>query len=153
MWRRLRDMAVRAIDDLVILTQKLPEDKQKEIFSPRKINEFITYILCLGDSYPYPDVFNSRKAELAAKLVERGISLNSYQYRILNSDTPSLVEPTINHLKQSISICKDISRKVELKKIEEEAEQTETVYLFSWNKMLSKEKQRLLDFIIKRTGE
>jgi hypothetical protein len=86
--------------------------------------------------------------------VERGIDLNSYQYRLLNKDTLSLVEPTINHLKQSVSICKDIAHKLEIKKIEEEAEQTELVYLFSWNKMFREEKGRLQDYIVfNKTGE
>ena len=32
-WHRLRDMTIRAINDLTLLAQKLPEDKQKEIFT------------------------------------------------------------------------------------------------------------------------
>ena len=68
----------------------------------------------------------------------------------MNKDTLSLVEPTINHLNQSVSICKDIARKLELKKIDEEAEQMELVYLFSWNKMFREEKGRIEDYIFKK---
>jgi hypothetical protein len=37
MWRRLRDEASTAINDLILLAQNLPEDKQKEIFSLQSI--------------------------------------------------------------------------------------------------------------------
>ncbi|CAN5499098.1 hypothetical protein BH18THE2_BH18THE2_25580 [soil metagenome] len=153
MWSRLRNTCVRAIDDLILVAKKLPEDKQKEIFTPHKIDEFVSCLLYRGDTYPYPHIFNPHKAELASRLVERGVSLNSYQFHLLNRGTPSLVEPTSNHLKQAVSICRDISYKLQLKKIEEEAVEAEIVYLFSWNEMVNKEKHRLLDFITNKTGE
>jgi hypothetical protein len=37
MWRRPRDEASTAINDLILLAQNLPEDKQKEIFSLQSI--------------------------------------------------------------------------------------------------------------------
>jgi len=156
-WRRIRDEMVSAIDDIILLAQKLPEDKQKEIFTHSRIDGLIQNMLYKGDLYHfqdhYQDIFDPRRSELAAILVERGVHLNSVQYRLLNKDTLSLVEPTINHLNQSVSICKDIARKLELKKIEEEAEQLELVYLFSWKKMLREENGRLMDFIYRKTKE
>lgn len=107
----------------------------------------------MGDTHPYRDSFNPRKAELAARLVRRGIDINSYQYLRLNEDTPSLVKPTVEHLKQSIGVCDDISYKLKLKSIEEEAEKMKCHYLFSWNKMFGKEKRRLLKFITDRIGD
>jgi hypothetical protein len=152
MWSRLRNTCVRAIDDLILVAKKLPEENQTEIFTPSKIDEFVSCLINRGNTYPFPDIFNPRKAELASRLVERGVSLNSYQYRLLNRGTPSLVEPTSNYLKQTVSICKDISYKLQLKKIEEEAVEAQIVYLFSWNKILNKEKHRLLDFITNKTA-
>jgi hypothetical protein len=154
---RLRNIAIKAINDLTLVAQKLPEDTQKEIFTPSRIDGLIQNIFYKGNLYHFQghhqDIFDPRRAELAALLVERGVHLNSVQYRMLNKDTLSLVEPTINHLEQSVSICKDIARKLELKKIEEEAEQMELVYLFSWKKMLLQEKGRLMEFIYKKTRQ
>ena len=31
-WRRIRDQAIRGLDDLILLAKKLPEEKQQGIF-------------------------------------------------------------------------------------------------------------------------
>ena len=152
-WRRLRDQSIEAINDLILLAKKLPEDKQKEIFSPHIIDSFMRQILYLGERHPYQDSFNPRKAEVAAILVSRGIDVNSYQYLRLNEDTPSLVKATVDHLKQCVSVCNDISYKLKLRNIEEEAEELKYRYLFSWNNMLGKEKRKLLNFIIDKIDD
>jgi hypothetical protein len=152
-WRRLKDQSVEAINDLILLARKLPEDKQKEIFSPQIIDNFIRQILYLGERHPNSDSFNPRKAELAAMLVNRGIDVNSYQYLRLNEDTPSLVKTTVDQLEQCVSVCNDISYKLKLMSVEEEAEKTKYRYLFSWNNMIGREKRRLLKFITDRTGD
>jgi hypothetical protein len=154
-WHRLRDMTIRAINDLTLLAQKLPEDKQKEIFTHSLIEGLITQLLYggRGRTYSKPDTSTPRRAQLAAMLVGKGTGLNSHQFELLNRDTPSLVEPTTNHLRQAVNICKDISRKLELIRIEEEAEQDEIVYLFSWSRMWYIDKHRLEEFIFNETGE
>ena len=157
-WHRLRDMTIRAIDDLTLLAEKLPEDKQKEIFTHSRIKGLITQLLYGGRTRTYskPDTSDTsypRRAQLAAMLVGKGTGLNSHQFQLLNRDTPSLVEPTTNHLRQAVNICKDISRKLELMRIEEEAEQDEIVYLFSWSRMWYIDKHRLEEFIFNETGE
>ena len=83
--------------------------------------------------------------------MEIGTAYNSTRYHLLNKDTPSLVKPTINHLKEAVSISKDIARKLELKKIEEDAEQMELAFLFSWKKLFLEEKGRLEDYIFEKT--
>lgn len=152
-WRRLRDQSIEAINDLILLAQKLPEDKQKEIFTVSMIDKFIHQILYLGgESPPYPDGLNPRKAELAATFVRRGIDVNSNQYLQLNEDAPLLVKPTVDHLRQSISICNEISYKLKLRNVEEEAEKIKYRYLFSWKNMLGREKSRLLNFLREKIG-
>ena len=84
--------------------------------------------------------------------LERSISLIIFHYSRLERDTTSLIGPTVNHLKQSISVSNDVSHKLRLKNVEKEAEQLEYLYLFSWNNMLGKEKKRLLDFILSKTA-
>lgn len=151
-WHRIRDQSVRAINDLTLLAKKLPEDKQKEIFSMKIIDDLVSTLLTAGQNPSPSYVLSSRKAELAAVLLERSINLIIFHYSRLERDTPSLIEPTVYHLKQSISICNDVSHKLRLKNVEEEAEQMEHRYLFSWNNMLGKEKNRLLDFILSKTA-
>src|SRR5688500_4367786 len=79
-WRRLRDQSITAINDLILLAKKLPEDKQEEIFNPARIEALIAQVLEVGElNASYKD-FNARKSELAARLIKRGIDLNVTQY-------------------------------------------------------------------------
>jgi hypothetical protein len=71
----------------------------------------------------------------------------------LNEETPSLVKTTVDQLKQCVSVCNDISYKLKLKYVEEEAEKMKYRYLFSWNNLLGKEKRRLLNFIRDKFGD
>lgn len=153
MWHRIQRQCVSAIDDLILVAAKLPEDKLKEIFSPDRVDQLVGRILDSGQANSYNNGLNPRKAELAAMLVKKGIDINSSQYLQLNEDTPLLIKPTIDHLKQTVSICNDISYKLKLQYIEKEAEIMKSRYLFSWNNMLGREKRRLLKFITDRTGD
>ena len=119
-WRRLKDQSITAINDLILLANKLPEDKQREIFSPPRIEALLAQILDLGELGLSNKDFNSRKSEIAARLVKRGIDLNVNQYVNSSIDTPSLIKPTLDHLRQTVSICDDISYNMKLKNIEEE---------------------------------
>ena len=67
--------------------------------------------------------------------------------------SPSLVKTTVDQLEQCVSVCNDISYKLKLMSVEEEAEKTKYRYLFSWNNMIGREKRRLLKFITDRTGD
>jgi hypothetical protein len=151
-WRRLKDQAITALNDLILLANKLPEDKQKEIFSPNRIEVFVAQILDIGEDYPLHDISNPRKAEIASRLVNRGIKLNSIQFRESSHETPSLIEPALDHLTHSVKICNEISYKMRLKNIQE-TEGSGYQYLFSWNDILDKQKNRLLDFIMSKYGD
>jgi hypothetical protein len=152
-WRRLKNQSITAINDLILLANKLPEDKQGEIFSPTRIEAFVAQILDLGELGLSHKDFNSRKSEIAARLVKRGIDLNICQYVESSPDTPSLIKPTLNHLRQTVNICDDISYKMKLKNIEEKEEGSKYRYLFSWNNMLTREKDRLMSLIVSKTGD
>lgn len=152
-WRRLRDQSITAINDLILLAKKLPEDKQKEIFSPARIEALIAQVLDVGELNASHKDFNARKSELAARLIKRGIDLNVTQYAESSSDTQSLIKPTLDHLKQTVSICYDISYKMKLKKIEAKAEGSNYQYLFSWNNMLSREEKALTSLISSKTKD
>ncbi len=151
-WHRIRKQSITALDDLILLAQKLPEGKQGQIFSTKKIDRLVSCLLSMEGNHSSSNYLSSRKAELAALLVERGINVNVFHYSRLEQDIPSLIVPTVNHLKQSVSMCNDISYKIRLKNAEAEASEIKHEYLFSWNNMLGKEKNRLIDFIKSKTA-
>src|SRR5919106_385307 len=147
-WQRLKKQSVTAINDLTLLANKLPEDKQEEIFSPNRIEDLIAQIIHIGFFSQSHENFNSRKPEIAARLIKRGIDLNIEQYVNSSPETPSLIKPTLDHLKQTVDICSDISYKMRLRNIEEEVKGSEYQYLFSWKNMLTREKNRLISLIL-----
>ena len=150
-WQRLKKLSVTAINDLTLLANKLSEDKQVEIFAPSRVEDLITQIIYIGFFSQSHENFNSRKSEIAARLIKRGIDLSINQYVNSSPETPSLIKPTLDHLNQTVDICSDISYKMKLKNIDEEAEGSEYRYLFSWNNMLTREKNILIDFILSKT--
>ena len=153
LWRRLKEESITAINDLILLANRLPDDKQREIFSPTRVEDLITQIIYIGFFSQSHENFNSRKSEIAARLIKRGIDLIINQYMNTSSETPSLIKPTLDHLNQSVDICNDISYKMKLKNIDEELKGLEYQYLFSWNNMLTREKNRLINFILSKTGD
>ncbi|MGB7632385.1 MAG: hypothetical protein WBL68_01550 [Nitrososphaeraceae archaeon] len=152
-WQRLKKLSVTAINDLTLLANKLPEDKQEEIFSPNRVEDLIAQIIYIGFFSQSHENFNSRKSEIAARLIKRGIDLSINQYMNSSPETPSLIKPTLDHLNQTVDICSDISYKMKLKNIDEEVEGSEYRYLFSWNNMLTREKNILINFILSKTGD
>jgi hypothetical protein len=147
-WQRLKKQSVTAINDLTLLANKLPEDKQEEIFSPNRIEDLIAQIIHIGFFSQSHENFNSRKSEIASRLTKRGIDLNIDQYVNSSPETPSLIKPTLDHLKQTVDICSDISYKMRLRNIDEEVKGSEYQYLFSWKNMLTREKNRLISLIL-----
>ncbi|MGH9982498.1 MAG: hypothetical protein ACRD8W_00905 [Nitrososphaeraceae archaeon] len=151
-WHRVSKQCTTALDDLILLAQRIPESKQREIYSTKKIDQLLCSLLMMEENHSSSYSPSPRKIELAALLVERGINMNVFHYSRLEQDTPSLIGPTVNHLRQSVSMCNDISYKIRLKNAEAEAREIKHEYLFSWNNMLGKEKNRLIDFIKSKTA-
>lgn len=152
LWRRLKDESIAAINDLILLANRLPDDRQREIFSPTRIDALIAQILDLGPFSQTHKDFNPRKSEIASRLVKRAIDLHINQYVNSSPETPSLNQPTIDHLKQAANICNDISYNMKLKNIHEKAEEGNYRYLFSWDNMYTREEVRLMSFVNSKTG-
>jgi hypothetical protein len=135
--RRWKDQANRAINDLTLIAQKLPDDTLKDIFNYTNIRKVVSAILrenefAVRNSATVDDV---RRIQLAAVLVEIGITtcINEYGSKIEQDSV--LNELTINHLSRARDICDAISFKMRLPQIEEEAKREDLVCLFNWNRI------------------
>jgi hypothetical protein len=134
---RLRSMANRAINDLTLIAQRLPDEAQKDIFSYTNIKKLASAILrenelIVGNSTTIVDV---RRIELAALLVRVGIWICIEQYQTKIEQDSDLNDLTINHLLRARDICNAISFKMRLPQVEEEAEKEDLTYLFNWNRI------------------
>lgn len=139
-WRRMRDLSINAINDLALIAQKVPEDRQNEIFDYKNVQWLL--ISMFGSK----SHFSFRQVELASLLVEIGTSVCKSEIQKLNRDTLALAEATINHLDKSVDICKALSYRIELNKLEEQGAEDDLIFLFSWNKFTRDEK-RLIRFL------
>jgi hypothetical protein len=131
-WKRLRDKAITAINDLILLAEKLPDDKQEEIFNKHNIDKLANSILLpLRKDFDY-DEYDSRRTRLAAILAEKGIKkCISQTTKIIR---PGLLsEELIPGLRKSISSCNEIAIETEARNVESQS--TTLTYLFDWNKV------------------
>jgi hypothetical protein len=127
-WHRIRTQAVRGLNDLTLLAENLPDEKQGEIFDTNKIFSFMNAILL--NTRP------SRRTALAKTMVMLGIRECTSQYKLLMEETPDLGEPIISHLRQSVAICADIAHRSELMERDINADKQGMAYLFEWNTII-----------------
>jgi|SRR5215217_1907072 len=114
-----------------ILAEKLPNDKQEEIFNIHNIDKLTNSILFpLRKDFDY-DEDDSRRTRLAAILAKKGIRKCISQYSKITR--PQLSEDLITSLRKSISKCNDIALQIELRKVE--SRNVKSRYLFDWNKV------------------
>lgn len=105
-WDRIRTQAKRAIDDLILLAEKLPEDKRLEIFTDDKTEVLFRYLL------PSSFQLDSRKAKLAKLFLQRGIMYFTFEYdKIQPNET--LREPIKQKLLETLILCTAISSEIE----------------------------------------
>lgn len=151
-WHRIRSQANTAISDLVLLANKLPEDKQEEIFSYNNVKKLIESILPknLTSGDESSDV---RSIQLAALFVEEGLKVCKEKYESLLSETPPLTEPTIDRLHETNRICKEIAYAVDLQQRKFVRKEEELHYLFNWTRIPGSDNSKLIRFIKDEFGE
>jgi hypothetical protein len=154
-WHRIRDKANRMINDLILLGEKMPDEKQGEIFDEEKIFRLMRSILWKHDIDDIENTFegislDGRRTALSSLMVMVATEVCVEQYKLLMKDTPNLAEPTISHVRQSAAICRDIAYRSELMERDMDAEKQGLLYLFEWNKIsTTKYTPRIAEFIRK----
>lgn len=136
---RFRTQAIEAIDDLVLMAQKLPEDVIKDIFNHANIKKLAS-ITVRGSDGPAAresgiSVDEVRRIQLAALLVDIGMRTCIELYRTRIEKDSDLNKLNIDHLWRAIEICNAISFKSRLPQLEKEAEKDALIYLFNWNRI------------------
>jgi hypothetical protein len=113
-WIRLRDRANSAISDLKLLADRLPDNRQQEIFDYAKIREFLSTILrqpvWLDSNH---DKFDARRTRLAAILAEESLKkcIDQYKNKIEKSDVFN--KQNVSLLENAISLCNEIAIRIQ----------------------------------------
>jgi hypothetical protein len=107
---RFKSQANRAIKDLVLLADKLPNTIQKEIFSYLNIQELVKSIL--KENFDTDSDGEARRAHLAALLVKEGIEVCAQYYRSRVEGNPILNQPLLDQLYRISNFCEEIAYKV-----------------------------------------
>jgi hypothetical protein len=153
-WHRIRTQANRAINQLIKLANKLPDEKQQEIFNYSDMKKFIISILEKGNyADPMDELSDARRTQLAALLVEEGIKVCIKKYELLHNETRTLTEPTTIHLNKAKDICKEIAYIVDLNQRKLAAEQEKLIHLFNWNRIPGSDNEKLIKFMKAEFGE
>jgi hypothetical protein len=111
-WTRTRSKAQRALKDLKLLAETLPDDKQNQIFNVENICPLLELILrqpVWND--PKFEVLDARRSRLAAANAEVSLNkcINQYEKLEKGEDIRDLV---VNHLQLAIGLCNNIASKV-----------------------------------------
>jgi hypothetical protein len=134
--RRLRDESNRAINDLALLAQKLPDDTLKDIFNYTNISKLINSLLAEtkfdGGISALDDI---EKTVLASLMARRGIDFCIKLYGQKIETNSVLNESTIAQLNKSIDICDTIAFKMKIPQIHAETQKEGLVRLFNLNKI------------------
>jgi len=152
---RIREMVTISLERLSNLAELLPETMQKEVYTPKTIDRLIRKLLNIRDPFiesEYPRNLDTRRCQLASKMVELGANFCISQYELMFSEHPALANPTIRHLKDAIAMCKDIGNKIELDEQKSYADQKNSEYLFNWNYLTTRDRNRFESFLSEMAG-
>lgn len=145
-WRRIKDKVNRYTNDMRLLIRKLPYEKQEEILTKQNIDNLLAILFSNKLDKP-------RRVELASLLVRRGLFICKLNYLNSSEETPEIAKVTTEYLDRASKICEDISYKLTIDSLKLNADKEELTYLFNWNKVTQREKDRLLNFLIVETKE
>jgi|SRR5215469_9664892 len=160
-WQRIRDEAIRALNDLTLLAKKLPDDEQQEIFD-NKISDFLSAILGIDPTIglvepilqPNLRYLDPRTTRLAAELAKIALNFCIYQHNFLLKDMPTQSKLTTEQLVRSERICDELAYKLHMTKLEEDSREANLIYLFEWNELErgGRHRDRFTDFLSRLCG-
>jgi hypothetical protein len=137
-----------ALSHLDLLAQKMPEKEfVYEVFRRETLGPLIKSLLDTREDPPIRKKLDYERADLATGLVEISIDFCISQLEILYKDTPSLIEPIISNLRQTIANCKDLTYKLNIIELENTVDDRDLVFLFDWNKIPGRDEKRIIDFL------
>jgi hypothetical protein len=138
-WKRdIKDKVITTLDDLILLAHKLPNDKQEEIFTIQSVEKLISALLIPREKDFHYDQFEVRRTNIAALLVEKGLTKCISQYSNIIQPRQELNEDLIAGLQKSSRICNGIALEVQNQQLKLEKLQPKNKnlsYLFNWDKI------------------
>jgi len=158
-FHRIRTAVDRAFEEIGLLAEKPPDEKQELIFTVDKINNLISKILRMEHSLlhtllPSSRVrkLDSRRVQISAGIIQDCVHFCQLQLQMLFPESESLIQPTIDQLNQTIRICNDIANKVELNELRNLGKDDNLEFLFNWDKVTTRDKYRLESFLYEETN-
>ena len=150
-WKRTQIQVQKAIDDLVLLADSLPDDKQEQIFNYENINRLISSIL----RQPFwidsdHDELDGRRIQLAALLVEVSLKMCIAQYKTIIEKDEILSAANISLLQNAINLSNHIALKLQLQERELKTKNENLIFLFNWNNILHSDNSSRLRQFLKR---
>jgi hypothetical protein len=109
------DIIFSAISDLKLLADRLPDNRQQEIFDYAKIKAFVSTMLRQPVWLdPNHDKFDARRTRLAAILAEESLKKCIDQYKNKIEKSEVLSKQNVSLLENAISLCNEIAIRVQL---------------------------------------
>ncbi|MDN5845540.1 MAG: hypothetical protein L0H53_04620 [Candidatus Nitrosocosmicus sp.] len=145
-WRRIKNNTQTTIDDLILLYEKLPQEKRDEIFNLKNFEGLFNHILTPWE----PN--NETRLEMANFLIKKSIFLFKREFSFQNKNTVVLNSVISDYLEKAIEICKDIFYISKMDQVPKEIPKDSLKYLCSWSEVTTREKNNLQQFIADKYG-
>jgi hypothetical protein len=146
---RIKVKTNNALKDLILLSNQTPSHLLEEFLPMASVVALVNSLLHIGTGTGGENTLDSKKSELAAVLAEKALMTCMWQHRILFRETPALGEPILTHLRNSISICRDLAYKIELIEQDKIALDENMMFLFKWSKLTQRGSGRLGAYMAK----
>ena len=151
-WKRIQSQAQKAIDDLILLADSLPDDKQQQIFNYENVYRLVRSILRQPFStYPLDnDELDGRRIQLAASIAEKGLEMCITKYKTLVEKDEMLSAANVSLLQNAINLSNHIALKIQLQQRELKTKNENLIFLFNWANVLHNDNSSRLRQFLKR---
>ncbi len=140
-WHRIKNNATKTISDLVLLHEKLPQEKKDELYNLQNLKKLFDTLL------PYSGNNDIVKLDIACYLAERSINVFRFHHMNSNKNTMAMSSVVSEYLDRASQICSDITYKEKFERTELRIPKEELRYLANWKQISTREKGNLESFL------
>ena len=151
------ESSLKAIDDLILLADSLPDDKQQQIFNYENVYRLVRSILRqpywidqLDNDQLDNDELDGRRIQLAASIAEKGLEMCITKYKTLVEKDEMLSAANVSLLQNAINLSNHIALKIQLQQRALKTKNENLIFLFNWAKVLHNDNSSRLRQFLKR---
>ena len=142
-WRDYKRITNTAINDMILLYQKLDLEKRNELYNLNNFKRF--FDILLKPDFDKSD--NIVKLEMANHIIEKSIIIFKEKHKQQNQNTQILASIVIDYLDKASEICRDITYKEKMSNTDLVIPKEELISFGWWNELVKRDKINIENFL------